>query len=283
MLSNALRRFYPILLVGACALWGFQVTSLTHKPAEKSAENEDHRVELTSYESSPSYKLVFQVVAKKTNQSREFVLEERYASVKDLMLVEKAKLVVSGELPRGGNIISVVDLRELKLQNTIWKYDYAFSPTKRFLIYQSHYPRMGLPESRRSILLLYDLRRPAPETRLSSISPPENVGFPVFPEANAKLRSYDVRLEVEHLYLSPFLWPPDERNIVFIEFSTHDEQNYLAVINLSAGVENPRIRRKRINVMGFANIDIMTLPTKADLKDNPYKFTVLVMRWSGLT
>ncbi len=67
-----------------------------------------------------------------------------------------------------------------------------------------------------------------------------------FPERNAAERSYDPSLEPKHVYLSPFLWSPDEDKIVF--FESFDGSYHLVTVDLSRGLDSPRIARRTVEV-----------------------------------
>jgi len=232
------------------------------------------------------------ITNKQTQRSETMTVRGRMAAFHELVVTEPAKLVVVGELRYGGNALLIVDVAEEKLQDIIWTYGYTFSPSKRLLVYWTHYPRMGLPETRRSILLLYDLTKSAAENRLppSTHQTPEAGGFipdnapgiPIFPETNVAKKSYVVNLEEEHIRLSPVLWAEDEKTIVFIEF--YQEQNFLVAINLRVGVRKPLIARRRIAIEEVVKKNL----TKDEerrmherLSEGPYKLAVDEIRWEN--
>jgi len=269
----------------------------------KGTESEAHTVSLKDVkEDEPpgQTELIFSVTDKKTGSSRTMSIHGRIAAIQDIMVVEKTKLVVVGQLKYGGSTFLISDLVKNELQDTIWAYSYAFSPSKRFLVYQTHYPRFMLPvEGRHSILLVYDLAKSASDNRVVLAENParENLrsepgspyatgyipdyapGFPIFPETNVIKKSYVVTFEEEHLYLSPFLWSDEEEHLAFVEF--YKEQNYLIHVDLSKGIINPVVSRQRIDIDSLIRKEVMSEGQKEELKKSPYKLAVEEIHWKG--
>lgn len=110
--------------------------------------------------------------------------------------------VAVGTLPRGGYSLAIIDLQAAKLQDESWCYGYSLSPHGRYLLIRTHYPKMGLPDHRRSILLLYDLQATARQNRPSGVEDfnHDNAGLPVHPAKNRELQSYDLLVDTERLY-----------------------------------------------------------------------------------
>ncbi|MDA2938196.1 hypothetical protein MYX75_08045 [Acidobacteria bacterium AH-259-A15] len=225
--------------------------------------------------------IVLRVHQKQGDQGQEVVVEGRFASVEEVMVVPGEKLLVMGQLPRGGNIISVVDSSANRQETTIWNYGHSLSPSGRYLLYQTWYPRMVAPEARRSILVLYDLSKTLEANRLNprDFTFQETPGFPVYPDANLAQQSYNILLEELHLTLSPLLWSSDDGRIVFIDH--YRNQNHLVVVDLAQGLESVKILRKALDVMQFALPDKMTDETRSELKERPYKFSALDIGWLG--
>lgn len=226
-------------------------------------------------------KLLFSVLNKKTKEVKDILFQGRYASINKMIFYKKSTFVVIGKLQRGGNIISVVRLDEDDMKDTIRAYDFSFSPSKRFLVYQTHYPKMAIPEFRRSIILIYDMEKSVSDNRLPSTLnySHRNAGLPIFPDTNVKKKSYGIALEDKHIYLSPFLWSDDEKKVLFLEF--YQLQNYIVCINFNEGINAPEILRKRINIEDIIRRDDISDITKKELIGRPYKLAVKGIRWSG--
>ena len=147
-------------------------------------------------------------------------LTGRMEEIEELQPVAEQRLLLVGELRYGGTSLWIANVESLEQEAEIWTYGYGLSPSKRFLVYETHYPRLALPvESRRSIVLLYDLTRSPAQNRSGAPAdwPEPNLGAPVFPKENVERRSWRV-LEAEHEYsvTSPFLWSHDETMLVFL-------------------------------------------------------------------
>lgn len=261
-------------------------------PGLKVVETQTYIVTLKAVQESaccPGEKeLVLSVTDKKKQTEATLTPRGRIRTVADMFISGSSRLVVIGELPYGGNTFFIVDLVQRQLEETIWAYGYAISPSKRFLVYETHYPRMMTPDARRSILLVYDMAKSAAENRLllheSSSSKergfiPEysSTGVPVFPETNATKTSYIVTLEEDHLYMSPFLWAENEKQIVFLEF--YQNKNYLVVLNLGAQLVHPEIVRERIDIQSLVRGDVIDPGIRQELGITPYKFLVTELHW----
>jgi hypothetical protein len=152
------------------------------------------------------------------NPPRLLRLSERIENIIELIPVVDDRVLVAGSMRYGGEAIIVANLREAVQEQGIWTYGWAVSPSRRFLVYRTHYPRMMPPEGRRSILLLWDLSKPPAENMKGEARefPTPNLGRVLFPEVNVERGSFDVSLAPDWGLNSPFLWSKDSRRLVFL-------------------------------------------------------------------
>lgn len=184
---------------------------------------------------------------------RALRLTGRVKELKGLALVGDRRLLLAGELPRGGTNLLIGNLVNLQQEAEIWTYGYGISPSGRWLAFQTHYPRMALPEARRSIFLLYDLTKPptgnrsGPETEW----PEPNLGQLLFPEENVELETWSIFTAERAFGLnSPFLWSETENRLVFLVGTRPDPYGwpicYVVNIHLSDRGRVEAIRRRKL-------------------------------------
>jgi len=233
-------------------------------------------------------------------QTKEIVWKGPLRKINDSKFCSSNKILLMGEIPfsgssSGGNNIIVLDSEICVVQDTIRCYDYSLSPSKRFLVYETWYPRMVSPDFRKSILLIYDLTETEAANRLpfSSKYTYKNAGLPIFPEANAyyaafdpndledglDVKMYNVNLDDKYSVMSPFLWSNNENLLVFFVFNHNEQNNYLIKIDLTNGISNPIILRKLVNMADLIKWDVILDVTKEELVKKAYKFGVESIRW----
>jgi hypothetical protein len=211
----------------------------------------------------------------------------RFAGIRDVRKVAGPKLLVSGNLPRGGEVNVVVDRSNGRQETEIWSYGAWLSPQKNFLAFQSWYPRMIAPQLRRSLLLIYRLNSDGSKGRAQIQFPPELMGAPtpyltpVYPQSNAETGSYDLQLDSEYILLSPILWSPDEQRLVFVEL--RDGQNFLVevVLDMRQGYAPSRVERMRLRIEDLAIPERLTDELRDSWKERPPKLTILRCEWEG--
>lgn len=254
---------------------------------------------LSIYEKELDRELVVTIEDQSNKQVKKIIWKGAIRKLEKVEFCAEGKVIAIGELPfsgssSGGNIILVLDVKTGTVQDEIRCYSYTLSPSKRFLVYQSWYPRMILPIYRKSILLIYNITGTQASNRFQSATEYsyQNAGFPIFPEANAYFgtnepnslnnatKAYDVNLDNEYGVLSHFLWSDDEKQLVFFAFNMDKQTNHLVQIDLSNGVENPAIFRKFIDMNDLINWDIMLDVTKKELGKKPCRFSVESLQWA---
>lgn len=194
----------------------------------------------------------FRVLDKAAGAEKSLILTGRVAELKDIRLVSGDRLAIVGRLRYGGDIVVLGDLDSGEQMDVLWAHSFGFSPSERYLIYESHYPRHVMPIGRRSILLLYDLDTTAEENRLLGFDQATDqhmAGIPVYPASNAFPKSYDVRIANELLVVSPYLWSEDGRRVAFVARSENNTYD-LVLLNLEDPLE-PEIWERALDVQSL--------------------------------
>lgn len=188
--------------------------------------------------------LVFNAENLDTGEKRELSFSARVEELSEFQIVADSQLLVTGRLRYGGDILLLGDLQTGKPKDTIWAYGWDLSPSGEYVIYNSHYPRLG-PE-KKSLVLLYDLSASAEENRLEGWSDAyfsNGPGRPVYPPLNALRASYALSLAERRLSVSPFVWAEDERTILFLDKQIVDtrEMTSLVLLRLNGPQDSPEI------------------------------------------
>jgi len=251
-------------IIGSSLLIFFIMATTLAEPEEMnrlSTSNSVYEVTLVDekpLECCPYLKrFTFNITYKMTKQIGRFTLgdaEKRLRSIREIYL-KGDKLIVKGNLRRG-SAISVIDLKRRKLDDFFWCYKPTSSPSNRFLVYIKYFPPHGLPSIRTDVVLIYDMKRKPSENRVPvkgyTKQPKEQVGLPIYPTPYVKAKAY---LLSEQQYWppswrydvsSPFLWSEDEKKVVFL--CTHHNQTYVVKVDLSLGIEKPKISELPIKI-----------------------------------
>jgi len=202
---------------------------------------------------------------KKTNEVAHVTfggIGERIRSIEKLYLFENNKLVVHGNLKRA-DIIYVVDCKTQNVVDMFWCYDPVLAPSKRFWVYEKFYPYHGLKSIQTTVVLVYDMQRTPLENRVPVKGytewPKVQVGLPIYPRPYLEAKAYVLqRQQYEeppwYLRSSPLLWSKDSNDVVFLY--NHKKQAYVVRVNISAGIDKPKILEAPINVGNFVRQDL---------------------------
>jgi len=301
-------KFEKIVLILALVIFGVPSRSnaelITHLDVNKEdlnvAVRESRDVSKPDFKNELNRVLTITLENRRNLQTKEIVWKGPLRKINDSKFCSSNKILLMGEIPfsgssSGGNNIIVLDSEICVVQDTIRCYDYSLSPSKRFLVYETWYPRMVSPDFRKSILLIYDLTETEAANRLpfSSKYTYKNAGLPIFPEANAyyaafdpndledglDVKMYNVNLDDKYSVMSPFLWSNNENLLVFFVFNHNEQNNYLIKIDLTNGISNPIILRKLVNMADLIKWDVILDVTKEELVKKAYKFGVESIRW----
>jgi hypothetical protein len=202
------------------------------------------------------YTLTVKVSHTRSGQSFELSGDVTFASVDDCF-VSGDKLVVLGG-GGGANVVVIFDL--LRGEKIDWFY--CFYPqrvSQNWIAYVEWVPRPGSELTH--IVLLYDLTKSPDENRVQkdmrlpipapNSASPVGVGIPIFPETNARLKSY-LRKDSgagtpQHMLAHTFcLLPPDRLLFIGIDEPPGKGgmayRDYLVVVDLSRGIDHPVIK-----------------------------------------
>jgi len=205
------------------------------------------------------------IADKKTNEVAHVMIGgigERIRSIKNLHLFENNKLVVHGNLERA-DIIYVVECKAHKVLDMFWCYDPLLIPSNRFWVYEKFYPYHGLKSIQSTVVLVYDMDRTPLENRVPVEGytewPKVQVGLPIYPKPYVDAKTYVLPRQQQenpfwYLRSSPFLWSADGNDVVFL--CNHEKQTYIVRVNISAGVDKPRIFEAPVNVGNFVKPEL---------------------------
>ena len=283
-----------VIIVGLCsscaAVYGQQSAqdkddqSQTPASLTVTGQNDVFSVkDVTSGDSELPGKWTWKIVLHDRERNRDVdrFISGYYNIVEGIRFCQNNLMIARGGLRRGGTYLCLVDLVSGATVEEIRTYGYTFSPSGRYIVYETHYPPHGLPETRRCILLLYDTQKSPSENRVPGTTTfsKENAGIPIFPRANVEAKSYDIMLEEEHLCLSEFLWSPDEKRIVFIDYLDSNHTNYIVAITLTKDGE-VRIASQPIETDPLIKWDLVTTEQKRrELGERPIKLTARKLEW----
>lgn len=206
--------------------------------------------------------------------SYSFRLEERIEEIEGVDLVVGDRAIVRGGLTYGGWTLLIVDLAARLRETALWTYGHALAPAKDRLVYQTHYPRLA-GGSRRSIVLLYDLRKTAAENRVGALPrgwPDPNEGRPLFPPQNACTGSTNVALDRQYVVASPFLFSPDGRRVVFLAIDQTDDsaqRSFLVRVDLDGDA---------CQGLAMDELDVRSMIRREHWR-GPFRFSASSLRW----
>ena len=150
------------------------------------------------------------------------------------MVVDKAWIGYDGNLVLTGTTSTraphvLIGKADSPTNEWIRSWNYAFSPSGRYLAYQAFTPRTGGPPTPWSVVLIYDLEKSREENLPPGTSaipdwPRDCTGRPVFPETNVFRDNCERgnQPDLEFNVHSSFLWSPDERRVYFLARENQD-------------------------------------------------------------
>jgi len=237
---------------------------------------------------------IFEILNKKAHQLNNFVLKYPYKRIEDMYLkmhlLEDNKLIIETKWkkrPKASTGLHIVDIKENTLVDQFWCYEPVLSPSRRFWVYEKFYAPHGLKATQTTVVLIYDMEKSPLENRVPVEGytewPLEQVGLPVYPEPYVEAQTYVLVEEQEanpfwYLQASPFLWSADPNEVVFL--CNHQKQTYIVRVNLSSGIEKPKIFSAPIDVDSFIKA---TLPEEAKKEEAAllHTFSATDIAWDG--
>ena len=179
----------------------------------------------------------------------------RTAKLTELYILEaEQRLIVHGELGSRGDILTVVNLEDASVVDTIYGWDASFSPTKTRVAYNFRYPPHAMNQYRTSVLLIYDfLATPQDNSvRKTDMKKPTTRGYVIYPERNRKEGKHFIpaNSEQEQIYFkSPIAWSRNGTQVALLE--VFQQNTYLLLVDLAKGLKAPEIRRIMLEKESF--------------------------------
>ena len=172
--------------------------------------------------------------------TRTFKLTELY------ILEDEQRLIVHGEIGSRGDILTVVNLKDASVVDTIYGWDASFSPDKRRVAYRFRYPPHAMHQHRTAVLLIYDFSATPRQNsfRDEDMADPTTRGYVIYPQRNRKLGKHFIPAmsESEQIaFLSPIAWSHGGTRVVLLE--GFQENTYLLLADLEKGLEAPEVTR----------------------------------------
>ena len=171
----------------------------------------------------------------------------RTAKLTELYILEaEQRLIVHGELGSRGDILTVVNLKDAFVLDTIYGWKASFSPTKTKIAYNFRYPPHAMNLHRTSVLLIYDFAaKPRQNSfRDKDMADPTTRGYVIYPERNRKLgRHFIPAMDPEEWidFGSPIAWSRDGTRVALLE--VFQDNTYLLLADLAKGLEAPEVTR----------------------------------------
>ncbi len=169
------------------------------------------------------------------------------AKLTELYILEaEQRLIVHGQLGRRGDIVSVVNLKDASVLDTIWGWQASFSPNKTRVVYRFRYPPHAMHRARTAVLLIYDFSATPRQNsfREEDMADPTTRGYVIYPERNRKLGKHFIPAMSEEdkiKFLSPIAWSHGGTQVVLLE--GFQENTYLLLADLAKGLEAPEVTR----------------------------------------
>ena len=299
------KKYLMVVILFFNALGTFCWAESSQKPVVLLSASQDHlEVTITGIPEGPTtrYKireLTIRINDKKKDEVKEILYRNYIRRLHKIEFCTPGKALIIGQVystgsSSGGDNLLVLDMVKGKIQDSIRAYGYSLSPSKEFLVYSSWYPRLSLPIARRSICMLYDLRKYQKGNRDRYIKrfSHENAGFPIFPEVNVYFQERDPNVinnenyqgrynkYIDDIYYrsSSFLWSDDSKHIVFFVNNIDENAYYLIHVVLDKSAI-PEIYRSRITYENYANWDVIKEADVEKLKENPHTLGIKSFGW----
>ena len=246
----------------------------------------------------PYHEFEFETKSKATGRLNHIIVGERSGNlvkeITNLHLFDEHIFIVEAKRRRA-HTISVFDLSNSRREDFIWCYKPTPSPSKRFWVFDK-FRSYGPPGTDTGVVLVYDMQKSPTQNRLprTSTQTIARVGIPIYPESYVTAKAYvaDAQLNLtpgwQHSIASPFLWSHDEQQVLFlcIHRSERYDRSHIVRVDLSAGVDNPRIfERPIIMTSDFLKTATPGQPPReldASLRKNRY-LSAETIEWLGST
>ena len=219
----------------------------------RESEHYSVSVQLTELEEWAEWNRVLDitVVNKHSGKKASRRSPTRTAKLTELYILEaEQRLIVHGELGSRGDILSVVNLEDASVVDTIYGWDASFSPTKTRVAYNFRYPPHSMHQHRTSVLLIYDFSATPRENsfRDTDMADPTTRGYVIYPERNRKLGKHFIPAMSEEgqiYFESPIAWSHGGTKVALLEAVQGD--TYLLVADFAKGLEAPEVTRSLLD------------------------------------
>ncbi len=182
--------------------------------------------------------------------------------------IYRNKLIVFGKVDNFADGVTIIDLDKKSEDDFFICYRPQLLSNIGYIIFEKFYPRFSPQEVQSSVVLIYDLEKPAVDNRLEEqglsrsaqtethTASIENVGFPVYPEINTLKQNYSVWIENENernRIISPgaYLWDDENSSVLFASY--HHGENWLTKVRLSNELDQVEVMEDKIEINMLGN------------------------------
>ena len=211
------------------------------------SESENYSVSVRWTEADPKSVLDITIVNKVSGSKVTSRAPTRTVRLTELHILEaEQRLIVHGGIGSGGDILTVVNLKDASVLDTIYGWDASFSPNKTMVAYNFRYPPYSLHQHRTSVLLIYDFSATPQENsfRDEDMADPTTRGYVIYPKRNRTLGKHFIPAMSEEekvTFMSPLAWSHSGTRVALLE--DFQENNYLLLVDLAKGLEEPEVTR----------------------------------------
>ena len=121
-----------------------------------------------------------------------------------------SKLIIVGELPYLGDIVTIYSLQDQQIIDELYCYAFSVSGNGRYATFKKYYPRFTPMEFRTDVVLVYDFSKCPRENRVPIEREHidyENGGIPIFPRYNAKNKIVVANYGTDNFFVyQPIAW-----------------------------------------------------------------------------
>lgn len=173
------------------------------------------------------HKLQVEVVSTANGNISNYEIDGNVTEVTNLQLMDTV-LAVVGNLPFGGQSVSIFNLANQEKVSEFYGYDLHTSPDSRYIIYRKYFPRMAT--SHDSIVMLFDMMEAFAQNKsfISNIRP-EDIGIPIFPSQARSLNEVINYEGVPSFSLTQVIFNTENDEAVF---SSPDENGNISLVRI---------------------------------------------------
>jgi len=219
--------------------------------------------------------ITFSVTDKTAGKKTKLNFSLRACTNPDFMIIGGKYLFFEADLRTYFPRYVLADLKTGKIIHEISSFDFSFSPTRRYMYYRTYFTKFDSNKS--TFFMILDMERvedpKIPIQYNDNYTPPYAVGWPLYPKEYVE--SLDWAVSPDCGIISPILWSENETRLVFLSFNELDEQNYVVDIDISEGLDKPKIKTKPISLSGIK--DEKRIPQ--GYRNEPFPLSVQSLEW----